>query len=175
MIGTTWQYPISRPSNPFGNTAVFAGWDSATRTQLLPVFLRIQHASRGEVMLPGCFSHLSYCSEYDRLLSSLPKRCPKWPAYPKNGIYLPNIRMTITGNRIFTIEQRRRSLSTRTRLSMQFHPAKKEREMPEKFEWKTELEDETIIRTHAWSPPGCHPVGCGLQLHVKDGKIAGLA
>ena len=43
--------------------------------------------------------------------------------------------------------------------------------MPEKFEWKTELEDETIIRTHAWSPPGCHPVGCGLQLHVKDGKI----
>lgn len=81
-------------------------------------------------MLPGCFSHLSYCSEYERLLSSLPKRCPKWPAYPKNGIYLPNIRMTITGNRIFTIEQRRRSLSTRTRLSMQFHPAKKEREMP---------------------------------------------
>ena len=47
--------------------------------------------------------------------------------------------------------------------------------MPEKFEWKTELEDETIIRTHAWSPPGCHPVGCGLQLHVKDGKIHQVA
>ena len=43
--------------------------------------------------------------------------------------------------------------------------------MAEVFEWKTELDDETIIRTHAWSPPGCHPVGCGLQLHVKDGKI----
>ncbi|WP_417295823.1 molybdopterin-dependent oxidoreductase [Ellagibacter isourolithinifaciens] len=43
--------------------------------------------------------------------------------------------------------------------------------MAEVFEWKTERDDETIIRTHAWSPPGCHPVGCGLQLHVKDGKI----
>ena len=43
--------------------------------------------------------------------------------------------------------------------------------MSEKFEWKTIDGDETIVRTHAWSPPGCHPVGCGLQLHVKDGEI----
>ncbi|MDR1713859.1 MAG: molybdopterin-dependent oxidoreductase, partial [Coriobacteriales bacterium] len=37
--------------------------------------------------------------------------------------------------------------------------------------WKREGNGETIIRTCAWSPPGCHPVGCGLQLHVKDGKL----
>ena len=43
--------------------------------------------------------------------------------------------------------------------------------MSEKFKWKEEHGDETIIRTHTWSPPGCHPVGCGLQLHVKDGRI----
>ena len=39
-------------------------------------------------------------------------------------------------------------------------------------EWKKTLEDGTeIVRTCAWSPPGCHPVGCGLKLHVKDGKL----
>ncbi len=26
-------------------------------------------------------------------------------------------------------------------------------------------------RTCAWSPPGDHPVGCGMYLHVKDGKV----
>lgn len=30
----------------------------------------------------------------------------------------------------------------------------------------------TVTRTAAWSPPGCHPVGCGLKLYVKDGKLA---
>lgn len=38
-------------------------------------------------------------------------------------------------------------------------------------EWKRQVGDETIFRTCAWSPPGCHPVGCGLQVHVKDGKV----
>ena len=38
-------------------------------------------------------------------------------------------------------------------------------------EWKTQVGDETIFRTCAWSPPGCHPVGCGLRVHVKDGII----
>jgi len=37
--------------------------------------------------------------------------------------------------------------------------------------WKREENGETIIRSCAWSPPGCHPVGCGVQLHVKDGKL----
>ena len=27
------------------------------------------------------------------------------------------------------------------------------------------------VRTCAWSPPGDHPVGCGMFIHVKDGKI----
>ena len=38
-------------------------------------------------------------------------------------------------------------------------------------EWKVENGSETIYRTCAWSPPGCHPVGCGLRVHVEDGKI----
>lgn len=37
--------------------------------------------------------------------------------------------------------------------------------------WIREEDGETIIRSCAWSPPGCHPVGCGVQLHVKDGKL----
>ena len=37
--------------------------------------------------------------------------------------------------------------------------------------WIREENGETIVRTCAWSPPGCHPVGCGVQLHVKDGKV----
>ena len=40
--------------------------------------------------------------------------------------------------------------------------------------WKREENGETIFRTCAWSPPGCHPVGCGLQLHVKDGKLVSV-
>ena len=38
-------------------------------------------------------------------------------------------------------------------------------------DWKYRQGDETIIRTAAWSPPGCHPTGCGIKLHVKDGKL----
>lgn len=35
-----------------------------------------------------------------------------------------------------------------------------------------ELEDGTIVyRTAQWSPPGCHGVGCGLRVFVKDGKL----
>ena len=38
---------------------------------------------------------------------------------------------------------------------------------------KTEvLSDGTIVtRTCAWSPPGCHAVGCGIKLFVKDGEL----
>ena len=42
-------------------------------------------------------------------------------------------------------------------------------------EWKRQECQETVFRTCAWSPPGCHPVGCGLQVHVEDGKVAGYA
>ena len=42
-------------------------------------------------------------------------------------------------------------------------------------EWKRQEGQETVFRTCAWSPPGCHPVGCGLQVHVEDGKVAGYA
>ena len=38
-------------------------------------------------------------------------------------------------------------------------------------EWKTGTEDDYWVRTCAWSAPGCHPTGCGLKLHVKDGKV----
>ena len=39
-------------------------------------------------------------------------------------------------------------------------------------EWKTELDDgSTIFRTCAWSPPGCHPTTCGVEITVKDNKI----
>lgn len=41
-------------------------------------------------------------------------------------------------------------------------------------EWKHEAGDETIYRTCAWSPPGCHPVGCGLLVHVKDGEVVDI-
>lgn len=35
-----------------------------------------------------------------------------------------------------------------------------------------ELEDGTkVYRTSAWAPPGCHGVGCGLRVFVKDGKL----
>ena len=27
------------------------------------------------------------------------------------------------------------------------------------------------MRTCVWSPPGDHPVGCGMYLTVKDGKV----
>ena len=39
-------------------------------------------------------------------------------------------------------------------------------------EWQTPQPDgSTIFRTCAWSPPGDHPVGCGVELYVKDGKL----
>ena len=38
--------------------------------------------------------------------------------------------------------------------------------------WKYEEGDLTVVRTSMWSPPGCHPVGCGLKIYVnKDGVI----
>jgi anaerobic selenocysteine-containing dehydrogenase len=40
--------------------------------------------------------------------------------------------------------------------------------------WKQGTENDYIVKTHAWSAPGCHPVGCGLKLHVKDGKLIGV-
>ena len=34
------------------------------------------------------------------------------------------------------------------------------------------LDDGTeVIRTCAWSPPGCHAVGCGIKLFVKDNEL----
>ncbi|MGI6032049.1 MAG: molybdopterin-dependent oxidoreductase [Coriobacteriales bacterium] len=30
---------------------------------------------------------------------------------------------------------------------------------------------ETIVKSCCYSPPGCHPAGCGVLLHVKDGKV----
>lgn len=36
----------------------------------------------------------------------------------------------------------------------------------------SELADGTkVYRTNAWSPPGCHGVGCGLRVFIKDGII----
>ena len=38
--------------------------------------------------------------------------------------------------------------------------------------WRwTEPDGVTVTRTCAWSPPGCHPVACGLKLYVKDNKL----
>lgn len=38
--------------------------------------------------------------------------------------------------------------------------------------WITELGDGTHqVRTCVWSPPGDHPVGCGIVVTVKDGKL----
>lgn len=38
-------------------------------------------------------------------------------------------------------------------------------------QWRVEKDGEEIVQTCAWSPPGCHPVGCGLLLHIKDGRL----
>ena len=41
-----------------------------------------------------------------------------------------------------------------------------------KKEWKTQNEDGSYtVRTCGWSPPGDHPVGCGMKLTVKGGKL----
>lgn len=37
--------------------------------------------------------------------------------------------------------------------------------------WKQEQNGVLKIQTCAWSPPGDHPVGCGLILTVEDGKV----
>lgn len=38
--------------------------------------------------------------------------------------------------------------------------------------WKYQDGDFTVVRTSMWSPPGCHPVGCGVKLYVdKDGRL----
>jgi anaerobic selenocysteine-containing dehydrogenase len=39
-------------------------------------------------------------------------------------------------------------------------------------QWKKQNEDGTYtVRTCGWSPPGDHPVGCGMKLTIKDGKL----
>lgn len=43
-----------------------------------------------------------------------------------------------------------------------------------KKEWKWGTENDYYVRTAGWSPPGDHPIGCGMILHVKDGKLAGV-
>jgi anaerobic selenocysteine-containing dehydrogenase len=37
--------------------------------------------------------------------------------------------------------------------------------------WRYNEDEFEVIRTSMWSPPGCHPVGCGLKLYVKDGVL----
>lgn len=38
--------------------------------------------------------------------------------------------------------------------------------------WRYEEDGFTVTRTSMWSPPGCHPVGCGLKLYVdKEGRL----
>ena len=38
-------------------------------------------------------------------------------------------------------------------------------------EWKKEVGDLIRVRTCGWSPPGDHPVGCGMFIYTdKDGK-----
>jgi anaerobic selenocysteine-containing dehydrogenase len=38
--------------------------------------------------------------------------------------------------------------------------------------WRFEEDGLTVTRTCPWSPPGCHPVGCGLKLYVDaDGRL----
>ena len=42
----------------------------------------------------------------------------------------------------------------------------------ESKEWITDEGDGVLkVHTCAWSPPGDHPVGCAMFLHVKDGKV----
>lgn len=39
-------------------------------------------------------------------------------------------------------------------------------------EWKKQNPDGTYtVRTCGWSPPGDHPVGCGMKLTIKDGRL----
>ena len=34
--------------------------------------------------------------------------------------------------------------------------------------WRYQDENFTVTRSCPWSPPGCHPVGCGLKLYVDE-------
>ena len=37
--------------------------------------------------------------------------------------------------------------------------------------WRYEEDGYTVTRTCMWSAPGCHPVGCGVKVYVKDGVV----
>ena len=38
--------------------------------------------------------------------------------------------------------------------------------------WKYQDGEFTVVRTTMWSPPGCHPNGCGVKLYVDaDGRL----
>lgn len=38
--------------------------------------------------------------------------------------------------------------------------------------WKFQDGDFTVVRSSVWSPPGCHPVGCGIKIYVdKEGRL----
>ena len=37
--------------------------------------------------------------------------------------------------------------------------------------WRYQEGEYTVTRSCVWSPPGCHPVGCGIKLSTKDGKL----
>ena len=43
-----------------------------------------------------------------------------------------------------------------------------------KDQWKWGTEDDYWVSTCAWSAPGCHPVGCGLKLHIVNNKLVGV-
>ena len=43
-----------------------------------------------------------------------------------------------------------------------------------KDQWKWGTDNDYWVRTCAWSAPGCHPVGCGLKLHVVDNKLVNV-
>jgi len=40
--------------------------------------------------------------------------------------------------------------------------------------WKIGSDNDYVVRTCAWSAPGCHPVGCGVKLHVVNNKLVGV-
>lgn len=37
--------------------------------------------------------------------------------------------------------------------------------------WQWQEGEYTVTRTSGWSPPGDHPVGCGMKLYVKDNRL----
>ncbi len=37
--------------------------------------------------------------------------------------------------------------------------------------WRYEEDGYTVTRSSIWSPPGCHPVGCGVKLYVNEDGI----